>query len=140
MNLFSNRKKYYIIFCIKEHGMYTRVKKKRFNPVKAKISYKKKTFVIDVNKPTYSRKLNIFYFVNLYGDCQISFDDSGEAVNSDFIDLILHKHALQDLASRLTANAWMFNLLVFVVGAIIGALIGYIVAINIPADSGGVAP
>lgn len=146
-NPLAKKKRYYCIFCIKEQNVYVRLKKKRFDPLKGNITYKNRSFVIDVNKPSYSYKMKVYYFIDLFDDTQISFDTTGETMNSEVIDMVLHKHVIRDLATRLTANAMIFNIFVAVIGLIIGGLVGYVIAINtiettiiVDNTNGGVIP
>ena len=65
MRWLYKKNKYKAIFLIKREGSYSIIGKRRFNPSKKVIRFRKGTYVIDVSRPTYIRALKMFYFIEL---------------------------------------------------------------------------
>ena len=60
------RKKYVVVYIIKEHGTYSFLKKKKIRPTKNTVQYKKgMAYIIDITKPTYIRGFKLYYFVEI---------------------------------------------------------------------------
>ena len=123
-------KKYIIKFLIKEYGIYTILKSKRFNPLDKEISFRDKTYIIDVNNPTFKKTLKQFYFIDIdkTENCQLIFhkDKKTSIITPEIMDLIVSKSIIKQLTSNLTDTAFKMNLMYIIFGAIIGGLIGWI--------------
>ena len=124
------KKKYIIKFLIKEHGIYTVVKAKRFNPLDTKIDFRNKSYIIDINIPTYRKTLKQFYFIDIKKteNCQLIFykNKNTSIITPEIMDLIVSKSIIKQLTSNLTDTAFKMNLMYVIFGAIIGGLIGWI--------------
>ena len=124
------KKKYIIKFLIKEHGIYTVLKTKRFNPLNKEINFRDKTYIIDINIPTYRKTLKQFYFIdiNKTENCQLIFykNKNDSIITPEIMDLIVSKSIIKQLTSNLTDTAFKMNLMYIIFGAIIGGLIGWI--------------
>ena len=124
------KKKYIIKFLIKEHGIYTVLKAKRFNPLNKEINFRDKTYIIDINIPTYRKTLKQFYFIdiNKTENCQLIFykNKNDSIITPEIMDLIVSKSIIKQLTSNLTDTAFKMNLMYIIFGAIIGGLIGWI--------------
>ena len=124
------KKKYIIKFLIKEHGIYTVLKTKRFNPLNKEINFRDKTYIIDINIPTYRKTLKQFYFIdiNKTENCQLIFhkNKNDSIITPEIMDLIVSKSIIKQLTSNLTDTAFKMNLMYIIFDAIIGGLIDWI--------------
>jgi len=127
----SKRKKYIIIFMIKEQNLYTEIKRKRFNPINTEINFKDKTYSIDVSKYSYSKGLKLFFFIDIRKsvECQLYFNDTKNKskITPEILDMIISKKIIHQLTYNLTDKAIKLNLMMIIIGACIGGLIGYII-------------
>ena len=112
---------------MKREGTYTRRRKKRFNPNKTVISYKKGSYPLDVSLPTYERGLKLFYFIEI-GKAQLFFKENKNAniISPKVIDMVMS----QKIVSQLTQNLGQgkMNLLTLFLGLFMGAMLGFIIA------------
>lgn len=124
------KKKYIAIFLIKEKEIYTVLKKKTFKPTNSEISYRDKTYTINVSNPTYSKLLKSFFFIDINKsvNCQLSFykDKNDSNITAEIIDMIISKSIIKQLTSNLTDTAFKMNLMYIAFGMILGGLIGWI--------------
>lgn len=120
------RKKYIAVFLIKEQLTYTILSVKRFIPSESTVRFKDKTFVITINKPTYSKGMKLFYFVDIEVG-QLNFDNTKKSnINPKAIDMILSQKIITELTNNLSGSFKM-NLYNIIIGLLIGALGGFIV-------------
>jgi len=124
------KKKYIVRFLIKEKDIYTVIKSKRIQPTDKEISFRDKTYIIDITNPTYSKILKLFFFIdiNKSDDCQLSFVKKKitSKISPDDIDMVIGKHIIKQLTSNLTDTAFKTNLMYVIFGLIMGGLIGFI--------------
>jgi len=113
---------------VKREGTYTRLKKKRFSPNKATLSYRKGSYPIDVSKPTYERGLKLFYFIEI-GKTQLFFvkDKNDSFISPQVVDMIMSQKIVSQLTQNLTGSGKM-NLLTLLLGVFMGSMLGFIVA------------
>jgi hypothetical protein len=144
--MFKKRKKYYAIFCVKQHGVFRREGKKRVSPSNPIVRRKKKSFIVNFGFPTYSRGLKDFYFIDidfgqiiakntnikkvLNAKAQVLFkgDKDKPLLNPKMLDLLISQRIVKQLTSNLSDTAWKMNMITLVLGLIIGGLSGYILA------------
>jgi len=138
------KKRYIIVLVQEQQGIYSILKKRRFNPIKPEISYKKKAFPVDVNTPSYSKGLNFYYFVDIkagqltyYSDINsdanpeivdmILYNDINSDANPEIVDMILYKKIISQLTANMSGDAYKLNIITLVIGAVMGGLLGYII-------------
>lgn len=125
----NKKKKYIAILVIKEQGNYNRIKKKRFNPPNFKIRYKKDMFLIKYRYPTYVRGLKLFYFIDVKTGAQINFR---KLIRSNYspseINLILGDGVIKQMVSGLGQKSNIMDIMLIVLGVIIGVPSGIIIA------------
>lgn len=128
LNFRKNRKKYYAFFLLKREGTYTRLRKKRFNPNRTTLSYKKGAYPLDVSKPTYERGLKLFYFIEI-GKTQLFFqnDKTSSIISPKVIDMIMSQKIVSQLTQNLS-GANKLNIMTLLLGVVMGAMIGFIIA------------
>lgn len=131
------KKKYIVVFLIKEQESYTILKSKRITPTNNSIKYgKNKSIPIEISLPTYSKGLKLFYFVDMSSKVpsQITFSNlEFDGINSEVLDMIMNGHIIRELSSNLSDNTnFKMNLLNIIIGGLIGGLIGFVISPYIP--------
>ena len=124
------KKKYIVIFLIKEHQSYTEIKRKRINPNSTEINFNNKSYPIMINLHSYSKGLKYYYFIDTTKKikCQIFFNKTKKDsdVSLEIIDMIISKHIVKQLTSNLTDSAFRTNLMYVLFGLLLGGCIGWI--------------
>ena len=112
---------------MKREGTYTRRRKKRFNPNKTVISYKKGSYPLDVSLPTYERGLKLFYFIEI-GKAQLFFKENKNAniISPKVIDMVMSQKIVSQLTQNLSGQG--MNYLTLILGLFMGAMLGFIIA------------
>jgi len=121
------KKRYIIVLVQEQQGIYSILKKRRFNPIKPEISYKKKAFPVDVNTPSYSKGLNFYYFVDIKAGQLTYYSDINSDANPEIVDMILYKKIISQLTANMSGDAYKLNIITLVIGAVMGGLLGYII-------------
>ena len=142
----NKNKRYYAIFCVKQHGVFRREGKKRIRPSNPIVRKNKHSFFVNFGFPTYSRGLKDFYFIDIdcgqvlaknteikklkAGNSQILFkgDRDKPLLNPKTLDLLVSQRIVKQLTSNLSDTAWKLNLITLILGLIIGGMSGYIFA------------
>lgn len=123
-----NKKKYIVVFLTQEQSTYSVLKIKKFNPSIDTVKYLKNTYPINVSIPTYTRLLKLYYFIDIK-EGQISFNKNNNKslISPEIIDLIVSRKIIHQLTSNLTDTAIKMNLMMIIIGATIGGLLGWII-------------
>lgn len=121
------KKKYIMVLVQEQQGIFSILKKKRFNPISPKVSYKKHAYTVDVNTPSYSRGLNFFYFVGIKQGQLTFYSDVNSDANAEIVDMILYQKIISQLTSNLSGDAYKMNIITLIIGAIMGGLLGFII-------------
>lgn len=121
------KKKYVIVLVQEQQGIYSILKKKRFNPIKPQMSYKKKAYLVDVNTPAYSKGLLFYYFVDIDHGQLTYYQDINSATNAEIVDMVLYKKIILHLTTNLSGDAYKLNIITLIIGAVMGLLLGYII-------------
>ena len=121
------RKKYIMVLVQEQQGIFSILKKRRFNPIKPEVSYKKKAFTVDVNTPSYSKGLNFYYFVDIKVGQLTYYSDINSDANPEIVDMILYKKIISQLTANLSGDAYKLNIITLIIGAVMGGLLGYII-------------
>lgn len=127
-----NRKRYIAIFCINEGNNQVVLGKKAFKPTNNKISYKDKTFLIDIKKPTYIKNLTLYYFYNINsGLILLNKKESTYSLNPDIMDKVMSQNIINQLTAGLMDKKIKANLIIMIFFCLFGGLIGYIIGSSI---------
>lgn len=128
MNFKLNRK-YFAIVCVRENDLQNIIGFKRIKPTDKSFSFKRKTFPICIEFPTYIKGKKVFYFFNYLDETQLLFNDTinKEIMNADIIDSILSKSIVNQLTANLNQK-WKVELPMLIFSMVFGGLIGYIIA------------
>lgn len=140
----TKQKKYYAVFCIKEQGIFDRIRKKRINPANKVVRFRKNAYVIDFGFPTHRRGLKQYFFIDIekgqsvakhakfkIGESQVLFVNNEKEkpiMSPKLLDMIVSQKIVGQLTSNLGDSAWRMNIMNIILGLIMGGLIGYIVA------------
>ena len=124
------KKKYFVIFVIRQQGTWTRIGRKRFHPSKEEIKFRRfGTFLINSANPTYIRGLKLFYFADVKGGESICFKgNKGAVMDPKTADLVLTRKIVSQLTTNLSSDKLKLNVMTLILGIAMGGLIGYIVA------------
>ena len=120
------KKRYIMVLVQEQQGIFSILKKRRFNPIKPQASYKKNAYTVDVNTPSYSRGLNFYYFVDIKQGQLTYYKDINSDANSEIVDMILYKKIVLQLTANMSGDAYKLNIITLIIGAVMGALGGYI--------------
>ena len=146
----NKKKKYKIKFVIEEKGIYNVIGKKNLNPLNEWVRYKNKAYLIDVNNPTYTQGLNLFFLIDVKGksieltkrkkkEQKIEIKKKKKDVKSEVltteivnydpeaVDLVIFKKIVRHLSSNLNTNAFVMNIITIIIGIAIGGPIGWII-------------
>ena len=146
----NKKKKYKIKFVIEEKGIYNVVGKKNLNPLNEWVRYKNKAYLIDVNNPTYTQGLNLFFLIDVKGksieltkrkkkEQKIEIKKKKKDVKSEIlttiiadydpeaVDLVIFKKIVRQLSYNLNTNAIVMNIITIIIGIAIGGPIGWII-------------
>lgn len=145
----NKKKKYKIRFVIEEKGIYNVIGKKNLNPLKKWVRYKNKAYLIDVNNPTYTQGLNLFFLIDVKGKSieltkqkrkkqKLEIEKKNKNVKAEIlmteivdydpeaVDLVIFKKIVRQLSSNLNTNAFVMNIITIIIGIVIGGPIGWI--------------
>jgi len=139
--ILNKKQKYYVIFCKKEHGIFKRLRKKRINAITEKARYKKRTYLLNVVYPTYSKGLKIFYFIDTtkgqlvaenveIKNRQVLFKGNSKniLINPKTLDKLMSQNIISQLTSNLSDTLMKTSIITLIIGIAIGGPIGYIIA------------
>jgi len=123
------------IFFVRKIGDVYTVFKKR-NITKGKIirsvNIGKNTFTFDIGKPTYRRNNKCFYFVDVdKGQISISEKENPE-LSAKLLQATLKDEVGKQLVAGLDTNPFMGDIVMLIIGAIIGVLTGWILGNYFP--------
>ncbi len=121
------KKKYIVILLVKEQSTYNVLLKKKILPTSNFIRYNKKTYPINIDYPTYSKGLSLYYFIDIHKEKQLSFGKSkNSTITPDVLDMIISQNIISQLTENL-GSGFTLTLYNILIGLIIGSLIGFIV-------------
>ncbi len=122
------KKKYLVVFTVKEQEVHTVISRKKVRPTDKTVRFRKKTFPIDMNFPTYQRGLRLFFFVDI-NDGQVLLNETSKEsiINPEMIDAIMSQKIVSQLTTNLSGNAMKMSILAIIMGALIGTPIGIII-------------
>ncbi len=129
MSLFGQKDKYYAYFVSKKQNIYKYVKKKRISVNAEKIKFRKGTYKIDTEIPSFSRGNKYFFFIDINGN-QIFFnkDKVPKSLGKVMLDLYLARNIITQLTANLSNQQYKLNIMILIGGAVVGGLFGYIIA------------
>ena len=128
----NKKKKYILVFLLKEQNTYEIRKKKRFNPINNKIKYKKKLYIIDTSKPTFTRKQKLFYAIDidigqLYFPNNTKVNINEVKDDKKFRDLMMGTDLIEKLSSGLLEKVNIKNIFEKILYIGFGIAIGFII-------------
>jgi len=149
------KKKYYAVFVLKEQGTFAKLKKKKFKPTKNSVRYKRRTFILDTSISTFSAGLKHFFYIDFKNgqmalkneetikkEKLLSIKRLKEAkeenpeilkldkidIDPEIADLLISRNIIGQITGNLSDTAIKMSIMTLIVGAVIGACVGYIIA------------
>lgn len=125
----KDKEKYWVIFLDKEFNMYKFKKKKRIKPNTQIVYYsKKEPYPINTKVPSYRKGLNIYFYIEI-GKGQISIQEhDGHIITKEYVDSILTGKFFEQVSKNPTGSSLTGTLTYLIGGAIIGGIIGFMIA------------
>lgn len=125
---YKSKKKYIAIFLVKEQKSYSILGYKKVNPLKLTVKFKGIPKVIDISNYTYSKGYKQYYLIDMK-EGQLFLNEGVKSnLNADILDMIEVKHIITQLTTNLNNSALKISIMTLVFGAILGGLVGYIIA------------
>lgn len=126
---FRLKKKYYAIITVRENELQSVIGYKKIKPTDKSFSFKNKSFVIEIENPSYLKGNKVFYFYNFLDETLLLFNDKSNRniMNADIIDKVLAKNIISQLTSNLNQK-WKIELPYLIFSAGFGGLLGFIIA------------
>lgn len=123
-----HKKKYYGIITVRENELQSFIGFKRIKPTQSSFSFKNKTFIIQIEFPTYIKGNKVFYFYNYLDETLLLFNDktNRNIMNAEIIDKILAKSIISQLTSNLNQK-WKIEIPYILLSLGFGGMIGYII-------------
>lgn len=123
-----HKKKYYGIITVRENELQSFIGFKRIKPTQTSFSFKNKTFIIQIEFPTYIKGNKVFYFYNYLDETLLLFNDktNRNIMNAEIIDKILAKSIISQLTSNLNQK-WKIEIPYILLSLGFGGMIGYII-------------
>ena len=130
--LFNRRKKYIALLLVKEQESYSRIRAKRINPTKKEVSFRGKTYEVDMGKYLYSRGLKQYYFIDIEAG-QLFFSENPKNLKNpmmhpEILDLVVVRKFFAQVTSNLQGQNFKLNLGIIIIGLIMGGLLGFVIA------------
>lgn len=121
------RKKYYAVFCNTVQGIHTVLRKKEIFADTIKTQFKNKTYFINIDRPTFSVKNRLYYYINI-NESQIVFDKnslkSTKGLHPTEVDMIVRREIAKQLFEATVTKP--FDWMSLILGAIGGLGIGMV--------------
>lgn len=146
----NKTKKYIAVFVVKEQEVHTILSKKKFKPTNTTVRFRKHTYIMDVEIPTYSHGLYLYYFIDLRKGQQILSDDieieeeqdldvdseeytnqlllKAREIDPEITDMLISRKIISQLTTNLSDTAMKINIMTLLIGGVIGAMVGYTIA------------
>lgn len=142
----NKTKKYVAIFVLKEQGTFTKLAEKKFKATNTSVRYRKRTFIIDTSFATYSIGLKQFFFIDLLNGQTYLEKDSKKTkklsqeekarqlklkqltIDPEIADMLISRKIIAQLTTNLSDTAMKINIMTLLIGGVVGALIGYMIA------------
>lgn len=128
--MFNKKKRYIAIFLTTEQGTYSVLKKKLFKPSDKTVRYEVgKSYKVDVSRPTYTKGLRLYYFIDINPrKGQLFFKhDKNNNENPEIIDMILRQGIIGQIAGSLGKNM-SAGIMTLIVAFIFGGVVGFMIA------------
>lgn len=131
--MFKPKKKYIVVFLMKEHGSYTIDKRVRIKSNTQTIKYKKTPIPINTVNYSFSEGLKLYYYISIIEKRQLFFENTKDLqVGSKVIDLIINDEIISQITSNLNESNIGIKIMNIVMYIIFGGLIGFIIGGFIP--------
>lgn len=133
----KRRNKYIAVFVVKSKDSFKIAGTKRLTSTSKTIKFKKGVYLVDINEETYSKGLKLYYYIDVAGN-QLKVGEKkkdgksmgliAKSYDPEVLDMFVAKQIISQLTANLSDNALKLNVITAVAGAIMGGLVGYIIA------------
>ena len=128
-------KKYFLVIVARQEGSYNYIKQIPLTLNNEKIKdVNGKILVFDISKPNIIRNNCNYYYVDIITRQQIFFESDYEKIDGNLLDIIIHDQIITQIIKSVEGNPIKdmlgYILGSLILGGVIGALIGYIIALG----------
>ena len=128
----NRKKKYIAVIVVSEQDSYSILRMKRFSTSNTVIRVgAKASHLVDVSKPTYSKGLKLYFFVDVTKG-HLTFEKTKSPMNPKVVDLFIKQSIVKQLTARLSESRYFSRIFDIVIGLVIGLLGGFIIAGFVP--------
>lgn len=126
--MFRKKKKYIAVIVVSEQNTYSILRVRRFKTSNPLVRVNPKaSHLVDVSKPTYSRGLKLYFFVDITKG-HLTFEKTKSPMNPKVVDMFIKQSIVRQLTARLSESRYFSRIFDIVIGLVIGALAGFIIA------------
>lgn len=124
-----NKKKYLVVFLIKEGNSFSVEGKKLFSSLNNEISFRKKIYGINASTHTYSKGLTKYFFIDINTKHLLLFVKNKAEIKTDseILHTIVKRSLVKQLVSDLGSIDYKTIIFNLVIGLIIGGLVGFLI-------------
>lgn len=118
-----------VLFCSKNQDSYEILSKRKIRAGTSTVSYNKKSYVLNLSKPSCSKGLFQYYYLDITkAEGQMLFGNHKEPViPPEVLDMLIEQHAIKDLSSDLTGTALKINIILSAIFMVFGGFVGYVI-------------
>lgn len=122
-------KKYIAVFLLKDQESYEIEAKKKFKPTEKSISFRKKSYPVNIKEKSYSKGLFVYYCFDIDTKKQLNLNRPKEVfLGSKAMDLAIAEKIIPDLTKDMSDTSFKKNIYNLIIGIIIGGLTSFIIA------------
>lgn len=127
--MFEKKDKYYAYFLTKKQNIYKYKKKKRIDADAESVKIKEGVYKVDTEIPSFSKGNKYYFFIDVNAT-QIFFnkDKIPKSLHRTMLDLFLARKIITQLTANLSNQQYKLNIMLVIIGAVVGGLFGYIIA------------
>jgi len=127
--LWYKKRKNYAVFVGQQEGGHIILGKKQFEAGDDSVRFKERSFPVCLEKPTYQKGLDSFYFFNIDSNVQLHFGKAEMSIKPKLMDMIMSKSIIAQLTEDLTKEQNYLQIIMYlVVGFLMGGMLGFIIA------------
>lgn len=143
-----NNRKYEVIYCQKENNVFNFVGRQALKELTDLVRYRKHTYKIDKDKPTYVNGLKTIYVIDISLNKTLKLKSLTDItkemenpsnlnlsmeglIDSEALDLIVNRNILSQISYGMKELITGFNLTSILLGFVIGILVGYLIGSSI---------
>lgn len=118
--------KYKLVFITKDKSLRYKTDVKVLKILENELDYKKGTYHIDIENPSYMDGNTFVYFMDTISGKQLTFEESGSILNPSQFKTILRGNILKQLVQGITKGNEKVDWYSIIIGIMIGLFVGII--------------